>query len=75
MSVIAVFPLKTGDPMFVGFNSQNISHSFPHYPNWNLWVWEISPIGFREVQRISREYNCVICVKRCEISRETWVTT
>jgi hypothetical protein len=26
MSVIAVFPLKTGDSMFVGFDSQNTSH-------------------------------------------------
>jgi len=25
MSVIAVFPLKTGDSMFVGFDSQNTS--------------------------------------------------
>ena len=22
--------------MFVGFDSQNTSHSFRHYPNWNL---------------------------------------
>ena len=21
-----------------GFDSQNTSYSFPHYPNWNLWV-------------------------------------
>ena len=42
MSVIAVFPLKTGDPTFVGFDSQNTSHSFPHYPNWNLWVPELN---------------------------------
>jgi hypothetical protein len=48
MSVIAVFPLKMGDLMFVGFDSQNTSHSFPHYPNWNLGVREISLIGFRE---------------------------
>ena len=27
MSVIAVFPLKTGDSMFVGFDSQNTSCS------------------------------------------------
>jgi len=47
ISVIAVFPLKTGDSMFVGFDSQNTSHSFPHYPNWNLWVWGISLFGFR----------------------------
>ena len=47
MSVIAVFPLKTGNLMFVGFDSQNTSHSFPRYPNWNLWVWGISLIGFR----------------------------
>jgi len=26
-------------------------------------------------QRISREDYCVICVERCEISRETWVST
>ena len=49
ISVIAVFLLKTGDLMFVGFDSQNTSHSFPHYPNWNLWVREISLIGFRGV--------------------------
>ena len=30
MSVIAVFPQKTGDPMFVGFDSQNSSHSIFH---------------------------------------------
>jgi len=47
MSVIAVFPQKTGDTMFVGFDSQNTSHSFPHYPNWNLWVPGIPIIGFR----------------------------
>ena len=46
-SVIAVFPLKTGDLMFVGFDSQNTSTDFPHYPNWNLWVGGISLIGFR----------------------------
>ena len=33
--------------MFVGFDSQNTSHSFPHYPNWNLWVPWISLFGFR----------------------------
>ena len=33
--------------MFVGFDSQNTSHSFPHYPNWNRWVWGISLFGFR----------------------------
>ena len=48
MSVIAVFPLKTGDLMFVGFDSQNTSHSFPHYPNRNPWVWDIFLIGFRD---------------------------
>jgi len=31
ISVIAVFPLKTGDSMFVGFDPQNTSHSFLHY--------------------------------------------
>jgi hypothetical protein len=29
MSVIAVFPLKTGDLMFVGFDPQNTSHAIP----------------------------------------------
>ncbi len=43
-----VFPLKTGDLMFVGFDSQNTFHSFPHYPNGILWVWGILLIGFRE---------------------------
>ena len=33
MSVIAVFPQKTGDLMFVGFDSQNAFHSFPHHSN------------------------------------------
>ena len=47
MSVIAVFPQKTGDFMFVGFDSQNTSLSFPDYHNWNLWVWRISLIGLR----------------------------
>ena len=47
ISVIAVFPLKTGDLMFVGFDSQNTSHSFLHYPNGNLWVPEIPIIRFR----------------------------
>ena len=37
MSVITVFPLKTGDLMFVGFDSQNTFYYFPHYPNWNEW--------------------------------------
>ena len=35
MSMIAVFPQKTVVLMFVGFDSQNTSHSFPHYPNWD----------------------------------------
>ena len=48
MSVIAVFPLKRGDSMFVGFDSQNTSHSFPHYPNWILWVLRIPIVGFRD---------------------------
>ena len=48
MSVIAAFPLKTGNLMFVGFDSQNTSHSFLHYPDWNLWVLAIHIIGFRE---------------------------
>jgi hypothetical protein len=34
--VIAVFPLKTGDLMFVGFDSQNTFPSFPRNPYWNL---------------------------------------
>ena len=36
LSVIAVFPLKTWDSMYVGFDSQNTSHSFLHYLNWDL---------------------------------------
>ena len=40
-------PLLSEDLMFVGFDSQNTSHSFPHYPDWNLWVWRISLIGLR----------------------------
>jgi len=47
MSVIAVFPLKMGDLMFVGFDSQNTSHSFLHYPNLNLWFCGISLTEFR----------------------------
>jgi hypothetical protein len=34
--------------MFVGFDSKNTSHSLPHYPNWNLRVWGILLIGFRD---------------------------
>ena len=33
--------------MFVGFDSLNTSHSFPHYPNWDLWIREISLIWFK----------------------------
>ena len=55
MSVIAVFPLKTGNSMFVGFDSQNTSYFFLHYPNWNLGVCGISPIGLREHSACSLE--------------------
>mgnify|MGYP004381319379 CR=1 FL=1 len=48
ISVIAVFPEKTGDLMFVGFDSQNTFHSFPHYPNWNPCVWRVPVIVFRD---------------------------
>ena len=48
MSVIAVFPKKMGDLMFVGFDSQNTFTIFPHCPNWNLWVPGIPIIGFRD---------------------------
>jgi hypothetical protein len=48
ISVIGVFPQKMGDLMFVGFDSQNTSHSFLHYPNWNLWVPGIPIIRFRD---------------------------
>jgi len=41
--------------MFVGFDSQNTSHCFPHYPNWNLWVWGISLIGVQGIVRGSVE--------------------
>jgi len=47
ISVIAVFPRKTWDSMFGGFDSQNTSHSFPHYPNWNMWIPRISRIGLK----------------------------
>ena len=39
--------LKTGDFMFVGFDSHNTFYCFLHYPNWNLWVWGIPIIRFR----------------------------
>jgi hypothetical protein len=39
--------LPDGDLMFVGFDSQNTSHFFLHYPNLNLKVWGILLIGFR----------------------------
>ena len=32
----------------VGFDSQNTSHSFPYYPNRNLWVPGIPVIGVRD---------------------------
>ena len=48
ISVIAVFPMKTGDSMFAGFDSQNTSHSFPHYPIWNLWIPGIPIIRSRD---------------------------
>ena len=38
------------------------------------WENPTPPSWFREVQRISRGDNCVICVEICEISRETWVS-
>lgn len=31
---------------FDGLDSQNKSHSFPHCPNWNLWIWGTLLIGF-----------------------------
>ncbi len=43
----SVFALKTEDLTCDGFGSQNTSHYFLHYPNWNLWVPEIPLIGFR----------------------------
>ena len=52
MSVIAVIPQKTGDSMFVGFDSQNTSHSFPDYHNWNLGVPGNPIIEFRGGQRM-----------------------
>jgi hypothetical protein len=65
MSVIAAFPLKTGNLMFVGFDSQNTSHSFPHYPNWNLGI-SGNPINeFRGGQRmkgilLGKMMNCFL---------------
>ena len=41
-------PGYEGDSMFVGFDSQNTSHSFLHYTNWNLWVLGIPRIWFRD---------------------------
>ncbi len=43
----SVFALKTEDLTCDGFDSQNTSHSFPSYPNWNPWVWGIFRIGLR----------------------------
>jgi len=42
-------PSFSFDPVlqWTRFDSQNTSHSFLHYPNWNPWVWRISMIGFR----------------------------
>jgi len=57
MSVIAVFPQKTGDLMFVGFDSKHTFPSFPHYPNWSLWVPEILLIGFRDDSE-NHSYYC-----------------
>ena len=34
ISVIAVFPPKMGDLMFVGFDSQNTSQCFLQYSDW-----------------------------------------
>ena len=48
ISVIAVFPLKNGDLMFVGFDSQNTSDSFLQYPDWTLWVPGIPIIKLRD---------------------------
>ena len=33
-------PSFSFDPVlqWTRFDSQNTSYSFPHYPNWNLWV-------------------------------------
>ena len=66
--MIAVFPLKTGDSMFVGFDSQNTSHSFPHYPNWNLWFTGISLIGFRGgSENKSWRQPCNLCRYMCDL--------
>ena len=46
--VNGVFPQKTGDSMFVGFDSQNTFHSFLGYSNWNLRVSGIPIIRFRD---------------------------
>ena len=56
ISVIAVFPLKTGNSMFVGFDSQNTSQSFLNYLDWDLWVSEI----LKYIQRISDNGLCGI---------------
>ena len=46
--MIAVFPQKTGDSMFVGFDFQNTFHSFLYYPNWSLWIPGIPIIKLRD---------------------------
>jgi hypothetical protein len=56
--MIAVFPLKTGDLMFVGFDS----HHPLQFLNWIPWVSEFPIISSETAQRISRGENCVICV-------------
>ena len=55
ISVIAVFPLKTGDSMFVGFDSQNTSHTIL------MGICGFGGflcLGSEMTQRISRGYNC-----------------
>ena len=42
--------------MFVGFDSQNTSHSFLNYLDWGLWVSEI----LKYIQRISDNGLCGI---------------
>ena len=75
LSVIAVFPKKTGDLMFVGFDSQNTSHFFQTIQIGICGFLEFLKFDSEMTQRISRGDNCVICVEICEISRETWVSS
>jgi hypothetical protein len=52
MSVIAVFPLKTGYLMFVGFDSQNTSHFFHTIPIETCGFLELEERGHLSIRPI-----------------------